>query len=222
MAKPTAVRSKKSFSTLTIVIGVLLILSVAIGAYFTVQYIRVNNKYQAIPEVKNQETIAKVAKLIDLPKDETPTILEIKEKDKIPVTNSSKDFFEKATNGDIVLVYTKANQAVLYRSNENRVIKTDKADKLNTVTVAVLAPTDQQETTANNLQQKFGNVQIVSKGTPKTDITTSYVVDATGSNAKLAQDLASSLGLSVGQLPEGEAKPEGASLIVVIAKPVSQ
>jgi hypothetical protein len=45
----------------------------------------------------------------------------------------------------------------------------------------------------------------------------SYVVDLTGANAKTAQDLATQLGVQVGALPEGEAKPTGALFAVVIA-----
>lgn len=45
------------------------------------------------------------------------------------------------------------------------------------------------------------------------------VVDATGQNAKAAKELAEKIGLSVGQLPEGETKPKNASLIVIITAP---
>ena len=122
----------------------------------------------------------------------------------------------------MVVVYDKANLAVIYRPAQNKVIKTDKAEKLSSVNVAILAPTQSQDSTASQLQTKFANVSIVSKQVPKTTITQGFVVDVSGTNAQTAKDLADSLGLPVGQLPEGETKPEGATLVVVLASPPAQ
>ena len=217
MAKqPVKVSGKKS-KTLFAVYSVMLIAAIAFGAFFFVKYVQLDKKYAAIPSVKNQETIASVAKLIDLPKDETPTMYEIKDKTKATITPASKDFYAKAENGDIVLVYTKANQAVLYRPSTKKVVIADKADKLSTISVAIIAPTEVQEKIAQDIQSKYANVAIVSKTAPKVAETQSYVVDTTGSNSASAQDLASKLGITVASLAPGETKPDGANFIVVVA-----
>lgn len=231
MAKPTKIVTKKSFSLTTIIIVSLLVISVLVGAYFFIRYTQVNTKYQAAiltDEQRNQQYVVKVAKLYNIPKFETekPVVIEVKDTSKLADTVSAKKFFTDVKNGDIILAYQKADLSVIFRPSENKIIHTDNyanfVGATTPITVALIAPADQQEAVANNLKQKFGNVQIITKSIPKTEITTSYVVDATGTNAKLAKELADGLGISVGQLPEGELKPEGSSLIVVIAKPATQ
>ncbi len=63
--------------------------------------------------------IAQVGKLIDLPKDETPTIATITDISKL----KDQPFFANAKNGDKVLIYTNAKKAILYRPSENRIIE---------------------------------------------------------------------------------------------------
>lgn len=62
--------------------------------------------------------IAKVNKLMVLP-DETPTVATVTD------VNAVKDqpFFAQAQNGDRVLIYQKASEAILYRESENKIIK---------------------------------------------------------------------------------------------------
>lgn len=204
------------------VYAIVVVLLVVAVAFFFVKYMQVNKKYTAIPEIKNQQIIAKVGKVWLLPSDEAPTIFEVKNKSEQAPTTSWKEFLEKAENGDTILIYTKNNVAVIYRPSQNKVIKTDKADKLIPINVAILAPADLQESTAKQLQTKFANVSIVSKKAPKNTVSQGFVVDVSGSNEQTAKDLAASLGLTVGQLPEGETKPEGATLVVFVAGPSAQ
>lgn len=214
-------KSNKQF-IVVVIYALILLLALSAAGYFFVRYTQVNKKYSAIPDIKNQQTLASVGKIIDLPKDETPSLYEVKDKDKLATTQAAKDFFDKAANGDVIIVYQKANVAVIYRPKDNKVIKTDTAEKLSEVKVAVIAPSDLQQKTVEQLQAQFSNINIISKDTPKVSESGSYVVDATGANAQAAQAFASKLGLSVGQLPDGETKPEGAALIVVIANPATQ
>lgn len=219
-----AKKKKKKLPFVKVAAGVALVALVFFGAFYFVQYQRLNNKYQDLTmstEEKNKRTAAEVAKLIDLPKDETPVVYVVKDKDKLADTKATKAFFEKAKNGDVVLAYQKANQAVIYRPSEKVIVRTDDYQKFvaasNPITVAIIAPADQQQTVQNQIESKFGNVQIINKAAPKVFNGQSYVVDLTGSNGKTAQDLAAQLGLQVGALPEGEAKPSGALFAVVVS-----
>jgi hypothetical protein len=224
-AKTEVLKSKKrKLPIAKTLAGLLLVAVVAFGAFYFVQYQKINNKYQELaltPDEKNKRTAAKVAKIIDLPKDETPIVVQVNDKEKLVVTKSSAAFFDKSKNNDLVLAYQKGNVAVIYRPSENRVIKSDTYQNFfaasNPITVAIVAPTDQQQTLTTLLESKYGNVQIVGKTTPKIPNGQSYVVDLTGSNAKTAQDLATQLGFQVGTLPDGESKPTGALFAVVIA-----
>lgn len=203
-----------------------LVVAISFGTYFFIRYNQVNDKYQALQmtdDQKNQQYVAKIAKLYNVPKfqDEKPTVAIISDLSKLPDTVVGKKFFEGVKKDDIVIFYKKADLSIIYRPSENKIIRTDNyANALaatNTYKVAIIAPNDQQDSIVQKLQTSFGNISIISKSNPKASVTQGVVVDATGSNAKAAQELAEKLGLSVGQLPEGESKVDGATLIVVTA-----
>lgn len=217
-------KSKKKPPVKTIILIAVFVAILIFGIFYFVQYNRVNAKYQEAmltTDEKNKRTAAEVAKLIDLPKDETPIVYVVKDKEKLTTTKASKDFFEKAKNDDVVLAYQKGDVAVIYRSSEKRIVKTDSYQKFvaasTPITVAVIAPADQQATITQQLESKFANVQITGKADPKILNGQSYVVDLSGANGKTVQDLATQLGLTVGSLPEGETKPEGALFAIVIS-----
>lgn len=66
-----------------------------------------------------ENTIKKVGKLINLPKDETPamaTIIDIEELKK------EEAFYADAKNGDIVLMYEKALKAIIYSPEKDIIV----------------------------------------------------------------------------------------------------
>jgi|GEM_PF-2009750 len=65
-----------------------------------------------------KDTISKVGKLYNLPKNDTPTVATIKDITKL----KGQAFFSSAKNGDRLLVYTKDKFAILYRESENKII----------------------------------------------------------------------------------------------------
>lgn len=84
------------------------------------------NKYQQVkknPEIITKEETAwlleRIGKLMSLPADEMPTIATVIDKEKL----KDQTFFKNAQNGDKVLVYTKAQKAILYRPNDNKIIE---------------------------------------------------------------------------------------------------
>jgi hypothetical protein len=207
----------------TFFVVTIIILLVA-ASFFAFKFIQVNNKYKEVTqttEQKNNETKQKVSKLFDLPADEEPIIFEVSDKEKLGTAQVTTQYFDKAQNGDVILAFEKANLSIIYRPGENRIIKTDNYNNFlaaaNPIKIAIVAPQDKQAAVEQQLKEKVLNADLVAKETPKASPKTSYVADATGTNAKAAQDLADKLGLKVGELPSSEAKPENASLIVVIA-----
>ncbi len=214
---------RKSKSYLPKVILAVAFLGLAsFGGFYFFQYQTVNDKYQEATlsvDDRNKRTTNEVAKLIDLPKDETPIVYVVKDKDKLTTTKSAKEFFENAKNDDIVLAYQKGDTAIIYRPSEKRIVKTDSYQKFvaasSPATIAIIAPTSTQDSIAGNLEQKVSNAQIVTKLTPKVPLTTGIVVDLSGTEADDAKTLAEILGYTVGQLPEGEQKPEGVTFIVI-------
>jgi predicted PurR-regulated permease PerM len=110
-------------SRLAVIIGIIVIAvifalaTVTVLLYKQVQDLR-NNPDQAVVEKSNQLK-DQVAKIMHLP-DETPTIAEIKTEDLDKLKTQA--FFRDIKNGDKILIFSKAQKAVIYREEENRII----------------------------------------------------------------------------------------------------
>ena len=92
---------------------VVLLVAIAAGAYYYQKYQKSQQLLQNPTLAAQQQTaalIAAVGKLIELPKDETPTIATVSDVSKL----QGQPFFDNAKNGDKVLIYTKNKKAILY------------------------------------------------------------------------------------------------------------
>ena len=101
---------------------VVLLLAALTAGYFAYHFY---SKYQDLKKnpgaATQEETKAltdAVGKLIELPKDETPTVATVLDKEKL----KDQAFFKNAENGDKVLVFVNAKKAILYRASTNKVI----------------------------------------------------------------------------------------------------
>lgn len=63
--------------------------------------------------------VREVAKLMDLPTGEAPTVATVLDKEKL----KDQSFFKNAENGDKILIYTGANKAILYRPDTHKIIE---------------------------------------------------------------------------------------------------
>ena len=114
----------KKFNSTSLLIGVLAALVIA-GIGGAVYYQQQAQKAEYLlhnPDVvakqETQAVVDKVGKLMILP-NETPQMATILDKTKL----ASQPFFSNAQNGDRVLVYTKAQKAVLYRPSTNLIVE---------------------------------------------------------------------------------------------------
>ena len=64
------------------------------------------------------QTLTKVAKLVIVPTDETPTVVTVADTNKL----KNQTFFSHAKIGDKVIVYARAKQAILYRPSTNQIV----------------------------------------------------------------------------------------------------
>lgn len=227
MAKQPVKVSSKKRKILAGTYIIVLLLAIGFGAFFAVRYFQVNDKYKAAimtQDEKNNQYLASIGKLIDLPKNEKPAYISlVKDKSKLGNAAVTKKFFESAQDNDIVVAYKDGNLSIIYRPSSNKIIKTDNYNNfvaaISPVSVAVIAPADQQDAVAKQITDKVLNADIVSKSVPKVTAAQSYVADLTGTNAAAAKELADKLGLTVGTLQDGETKPTNATLVVVAAAP---
>lgn len=78
-----------------------------------------NANPQTIIQKQTDTLISKVSKLIQLPAGETPTIANVTDADQ---ARKQSAFFKDAQNGDKVLMYVKAGEAILYRPSTNKIV----------------------------------------------------------------------------------------------------
>ena len=105
------------------IIVILLVITVVAGALFFLhsrseasKNLSETNQPSAQDEVK--KLAQEVGKLIDLPEGEVPTIATVTDINKL----KDQTFFQKAKNGDKVLIYSKARKAILYDPVAKKVI----------------------------------------------------------------------------------------------------
>lgn len=100
-------------------IAVVAVLVLLVGGY---EFGR-SSVYREYPQLVGIEQanaiIAKVGELIQLPTGETPTMATITDAASVKKT---QPFLASAENGDVLIVYANAGEAILYRSSTNKLI----------------------------------------------------------------------------------------------------
>ncbi|MDP1884192.1 MAG: LytR C-terminal domain-containing protein [Candidatus Moranbacteria bacterium] len=187
-----------------------------------------------------QMTKAAVEKLMELPVGEEPVLATVTDVDKI----RTQKFFDKAQNGDRVLIYKDNQKLILYRPTINKIIevsqtsgleaKAPSADQTAQVTNDAAPAADEavaaespvrvavyNGSTIKGLAKKIGGTVALLPGTAivqtinaAENYTKTSVIDLSGSHSELAQKIAESLGGEIGTLPEGEKAPEADILVI--------
>lgn len=134
---PTSSRTSKSLGSSSklwygILAATLVLALVAAGALFAsnsskdkkikdlnAQVNSLNANPQIAIQKQTDKLIADVGALMTLPKGETPTVANVSDAAK---AKEQSNFFANAQNGDKVLMYVKAGQAILYRPSTNKII----------------------------------------------------------------------------------------------------
>ncbi|HSW97660.1 MAG TPA: hypothetical protein VLF89_07595 [Candidatus Saccharimonadales bacterium] len=140
-------RWKLFFRDLTIVLG-----AVIVGGgivYGIMQYRQMHTKQNSVLAAQTEvdTLIGQVGKLIELPK-EIPTVATVSDVKKL----QDQPFFTNAKNGDKVLIFVQAKEAVLYRPSENKIIKVSPVNTQSTPTPSNAAPTETPMVTATPTQ----------------------------------------------------------------------
>ncbi|TXI87236.1 MAG: hypothetical protein E6Q36_07860 [Chryseobacterium sp.] len=198
-----------------IIAGVLLIGLAAVAVYFYIQYQNIKKNPNQVAKAETDALVAQVSKLIDLPKDETPTVATVLDKEKL----KDQPFFAGAENGDKILIYTKAKKAIIYRPKDNKLINVGPIaiDQKAQLPIAIVNAGGDSGAVESKLNNKFtSGITIVSKTDAKNrnSVKKVTVVDVSGQNAEAAKQIAAELGGEVGSLPAGETAPQGASIVV--------
>ena len=235
----TEVKSRRNFLIPLLVI--LVIIAVVVIGIVVYKYEKSHAKTSASTTSDVSSLTAQVGKLIELPTGEEPTIATVSDKSKL----ASQPFFANAEDGDKVLIYTKAQEAFLYRPSVNKLINVAQINLGTSPTPAVSglpAPSSSAtptpaaktykviiyngttvvglaKTTQTALESKVSNVNVIAlHDAVKSDYTKTLVVDLKGGNNAEAQSIATALNGSVGPLPAGENKPSGTDIIIIVGQ----
>ncbi len=93
------------------------LLALGTAGYFYAQYHQLAQT-ALTPEEEMRQIIGAIDKSIALPQSETPVLATVSDVSRL----AGKKFFEKAENGDKVLIYTEAGMAYLYRPSIRKLI----------------------------------------------------------------------------------------------------
>ena len=208
-------------------LGLVVVIAIVVAVYFYLQYQK--NQPQA-NEQAVQSLVAEVSKLIELPTGEQPTVATVSDINKL----KNQTFFAHAKNGDKVLIYTKAQKAILYDPTERKIVEVGPINLTQTSPTPAMSPTSApvmvalyNGTTTTGLtsivEKKLKTLEpnvtvVVRDNASKATYVKTTVIDLSGKHAPEAAALAKDLDGTVGSLPKGEEKPAKGDILVILGK----
>lgn len=199
------------------------------GLYYYFQYQKAQQLLKnpvLAANIERDNLTQKIGALMDLPTGESPTVATIADVSKL----KGQPFFAKAKNGDKLLLYSKAEKAILYDPAANKIVnvgpinigQASPSAQPATVTVALYNGTNDTTllaSTQKKLKEKITNISIASTANPtQANYKKTIVVDLTGTKPNIAKQLAAFLGGNVDSLPKGESKPANAEILIILGK----
>ena len=218
------------------VIAGLLVVMIIPSYYFYHKYKETQKLLQNPTQAAKEEAKAlkgKISRLIELPKDEEPTVATVTDKNRL----KDQPFFKNAENGDRVFIFTEAKKAILYRPSSNKIIEVSfitigqeqvagesdsagQARSSKTVADIVvyngsgvngLAASKKREIT-----DKFPQFEVSKIGDTKGSYSKNLIIDLKGNQKEVISELIEFLGgESVTSVPEGEVRPDADILIIL-------
>ncbi|HWQ60491.1 MAG TPA: hypothetical protein VN420_05115 [Candidatus Fimivivens sp.] len=98
------------------VFGILLFAAVGAAIYFYRAYRQATDAKPVVNET--ERLVARLSQFMELPQGEVPTLATVTDQSKL----AGQDFFQKAENGDQVLIYQTAGKAILFRPSTGKIV----------------------------------------------------------------------------------------------------
>jgi len=203
---------KKYKQSLLTVLFVLLILG-GVGLWFLWHH-------SHTATAQRQAVVGKIGKLVILPGNETPALAEVTDKTKLD-TNS---ILKEAENGDQVLIYTQNAKIIIYRPSDNKIVDIGPLLVGTSGSIYITSKfyivdgsgkAGSYDTLRQTIVGAFPNARVDKLSAPRAYPET-HVVDVSGNNAYLAQQLADVLKMNTGATPEGVKVPADADFLIVL------
>ncbi len=225
----------KKYAVISLFMLLFLVLASVPSFYFFRKYQSVQSKLAEVSGATEARLIVERAgRHIVLPTGEEPRVLTVTDKERL----SGQAFFLHAKNGDKVLVYTDAKKAFLYDPTADKIIEVgpvnfNATESAQATTAGQPTPTPQplrfvlyNGTSVVGLTKAYeptlkqrvpgGAVVVDRDNAARQDYEASILVDLTGSKSVEIEELGKTLGITVGSLPAGETKPDGADFLIIL------
>lgn len=207
------------------------LITLVLCVYFFVQYQRTQvllNRPSELVKQQGDEILQIISPVIHISQNETPTIATVADKNKL----TSQPFFERAENGDKVLIFRSSNTVVLYRPTLKKVIAVSAIPKEQQSIAQTVTQSDQKQVrvavlngsqvnglakkTAERLTQEFKNITIVKEETAeKKTYSKAQIVFITPQGKQVAEQIAQLLdGDVTPALPDGESSYDADIVII--------
>lgn len=221
---------KLSPKTVVPIVVVALIIIVGVGGlfYFNSKSNKSNpnNSQQTAQNVEEEvkKLVLEVSKVMELPVGETPTVATVTDISKL----KDQPFFQKAKNGDKVLIYSSSKKAILYDPISKKVLDispinlgSQSAQQVSAKIVLKNGTGTTGLTTKIEQELKKSNPQvsiILKENAAKQDYEKTVVVVLNSSFEDAAAGLATVLKAQVGDLPAGESNPKDGDILIILGK----
>lgn len=226
--------SRATLNKLLIILTIIALAGVGGAGYFFYQYQNITkaaNKAktgsQGAQKAEQEQTaklIAEVGKLIDLPAGETPTIATVTDVNKL----KDQPFFQKAKNGNKVLIYNNAKKVILYDPDAHKIVDVGpfsvglSGNQKTNAKIVIRNGTGVANLAAKVeavVKKALPEAEIASKdNASRTNYEKSILVVLNDSAKDTASALAKVVDVQIGDLPSGETKPIGADILIIIGK----
>ncbi|EKE07226.1 MAG: hypothetical protein ACD_18C00149G0003 [uncultured bacterium] len=207
--------------------------------YFYNKYDQIKKDPNIVSQKEVDNTLDSVKKLMLLPSEETPSMATVLDKSKL----TGQAFFDNVENGDKLLIFPKAMQAIIYRPDTNKIIKVGPIflnedgetveDSTTKPEEVVVVPQPENikiayynGTSIVNLSAQTESMVKVAYPTYQTAVVTNatkndykenIIIDLSGKYSNEVTEISKLINAKVQTLPDGEIKPD-ADILIILGK----
>lgn len=220
-------KKKKLLPKILLGLGTFILIALLVtGGYFSYQYWVLQKTFgvqkASMDEVKR--LTSDVGKFMLLP-NEIPTIGTINDISKL----KDQSFFDNAKNGDKILIYTNAKEAILYRPSAHLIIAVAPVNiggqvpsQASVAKLGLRNGTDMAGLSykvEGDIQKAYPGANVVLRDQSKrNDYSATIVIPLSDAANGAASDLAKTLNATVATLPGSETRPTGVDILVIVGK----
>src|SRR3989339_468579 len=232
-------KDKKGSGLLVFLLTIMVFVGLFGSIYFYYKYNQVKNNPEVVSQKEVNDVVKSVSKLMILPSEEVPSVATVLDKEKL----SNQPFFSNVENGDKLLIFPKAMQAIIYRPGSNKIIKVGPIflnedgetveDSTTKPEEVVVVPQPENikiayynGTSIVNLSAQTESMVKVAYPTYQTAVVTNatkndykenIIIDLSGKYSNEVTEISKLINAKVQTLPDGEIKPD-ADILIILGK----